>query len=144
MPADAQTPGPKAGGPDQPPAHPCTETPRQCNGRVRQGAGPDLLDVQAVADLLGYGSSEGVYAARRRGCLPDPARLRPLRWRRADLEDWLARTGWTQLLDLGMPKLVARTVLALMRDDPGVDDAQEALLQVHEEWRTARRPEATP
>jgi excisionase family DNA binding protein len=51
---------------------------------------PTLLDVQQVADLLNC-STRHVYRLADAGRMPAPVRLGALvRWRRVDIEDWLA------------------------------------------------------
>lgn len=52
---------------------------------------PDLIDVHAVAELLGI-SPRTVWRWVERGRLPSPARLSPvvLRWDRTNLVRWLA------------------------------------------------------
>ena len=53
-------------------------------------AAAQLLDVRAVAALLGC-SVRHVYRLADRGAMPPAVRLGALvRWRRQDLEDWLA------------------------------------------------------
>ena len=51
---------------------------------------PALLDVRAVAQLLGC-SARHVYRLADAERMPSPVRLGTLvRWRRSDLDDWLA------------------------------------------------------
>ncbi len=53
-------------------------------------AAAELLDVRAVAALLDC-STRHVYRLADAGLMPPPVRLRALvRWRRADLDTWLA------------------------------------------------------
>jgi excisionase family DNA binding protein len=53
-------------------------------------AAPVLLDVRAVAHLLGC-SSRHVYRLADSGRMPPPVRVGALvRWRRTDLDNWLA------------------------------------------------------
>jgi excisionase family DNA binding protein len=56
---------------------------------AREPAAAQLLDVRAVAALLDC-STRHVYRLTDRGAMPPPVRLGALlRWRRADLDDWL-------------------------------------------------------
>jgi excisionase family DNA binding protein len=51
---------------------------------------PALLDVQAVAQLLGC-SPRHIYRMSDAGAMPPPVRLGALvRWRRKDIDTWLA------------------------------------------------------
>ncbi len=51
----------------------------------------ELLDVEAVAALLGGCSTRHVYRLADAGRMPRPVKLGALvRWRRAELADWLA------------------------------------------------------
>lgn len=51
---------------------------------------PELLDVQAVAALLGGCSTRHVYRLADSGHMPRPIKLGALvRWRRAELMSWL-------------------------------------------------------
>lgn len=51
---------------------------------------PDLLDTEAVADLLGLPSARAVYSRRFRGDFPPAIQVgASLRWRRADIDAWL-------------------------------------------------------
>jgi excisionase family DNA binding protein len=51
---------------------------------------PALLDVRAVAQLLGC-SARHVYRLADAAKMPSPVKLGTLvRWRRSDLDDWLA------------------------------------------------------
>ncbi len=52
---------------------------------------PALLDARATAALIGV-SSRSVYRLADAGKMPRPVRLgRLVRWRRADLDDWIGR-----------------------------------------------------
>ncbi len=54
-------------------------------------APPALLDARATAALIGV-SSRSVYRLADAGKMPRPVRLgRLVRWRRADLDDWIGR-----------------------------------------------------
>jgi len=51
----------------------------------------ELLDVRAVAVLLGHCSTRHVYRLCESGRMPRPVKLGALvRWRRAELTEWLA------------------------------------------------------
>lgn len=55
------------------------------------GPAPELLDVRAVAALLGGCSTRHVYRQADAGRMPAPIRLGSLvRWRRAELIAWVA------------------------------------------------------
>ncbi len=57
----------------------------------RPGVSAELLDVKAVALLLGGCSTRHVYRLADAGQMPRPIRLGSLvRWRRAELMSWLA------------------------------------------------------
>jgi len=56
-----------------------------------QGGGVQLLDVQAVAEMLGC-STRHVYRLSDSGRMPAPVKLGALvRWDRAALADWIAQ-----------------------------------------------------
>lgn len=56
----------------------------------RPGVSAELLDVKAVALLLGGCSTRHVYRLADSGRMPPPIRLGSLvRWRRAELEAWI-------------------------------------------------------
>ena len=59
-------------------------------GRDRAPVDPALLDVRAVAAMLAC-AARTVYRLADAGRLPSPVRVGTLvRWRRADLDNWLA------------------------------------------------------
>ena len=72
-----------------------TTTPNTTGGRSpapepRPGVNAELLDVQAVAQLLSC-SPRHVYRLADGGKMPRPLKLRALvRWRRQTLLDWIA------------------------------------------------------
>jgi len=56
----------------------------------RPAVSPELLDVRAVAALLGGCSTRHVYRMADAGRMPLPLRLGALvRWRRTELEAWI-------------------------------------------------------
>ena len=56
----------------------------------RPGVSAELLDVRAVASLLGGCSTRHIYRLSDAGQMPRPIRLGSLvRWRRAELEAWI-------------------------------------------------------
>jgi excisionase family DNA binding protein len=62
------------------------------DGRIPQtGLSPELLDVRAVAVLLGDCSIRHIYRLADGGRMPPPVKLGNLvRWRRAELEAWIS------------------------------------------------------
>jgi len=57
---------------------------------LRPAVNAELLDVRAVASLLGGCSTRHVYRLADRGAMPQPLRIGSLvRWCRADLEAWI-------------------------------------------------------
>lgn len=69
---------------------------------------PELLDVRAVAALLGGCSTRHIYRLADSGRMPPPVKLGSLvRWRRAELEVWIAQ-GCPPCDRLGQGKGAAR------------------------------------
>ena len=67
-----------------------TANPNADSGTDRDTSSPALVDVQAVALILNC-SSRHVYRLTDAGRMPAPVRLGSLvRWRRADVEAWIA------------------------------------------------------
>ena len=63
---------------------------RTVGPELRPGVSAELLDVKAVAAMLGGCSTRHVFRLADAGRMPQPVKLGSLvRWRRAELEAWI-------------------------------------------------------